>query len=736
MADHRRAFVVLFSLAASAGCGEGKLLQTPPDGSTVQDGGYTWWGDVQPIIEAKCQQCHSNPVQLGALGPLVTYQDTQAPSTQGVPMHVMMASRIHDDLRPMPPPSQSPLTEEETAIIQAWSDGGAKEGDAPGPSYYNDVQPILRTRCGLCHGTTPQFGAPRSLASFQDLIALTGAGDPVYQVVATRVGAGSMPPTGQPKLTDAEIATIQAWAGSGAPAGRQMTTYSWQTDIRPIVEAKCGVCHGPEPAFGAPRSISTWEQTQVTTAAGAKVYEVMASRTAARTMPPSQQPQLSDGEIAIIQAWAAGGAPDGRLSQNAPTWWKDVEPIVRRRCQTCHSNPPQFGAPVPFVTYEDVSRPTASGQPYHEVMAFRIVAPSNAMPPPQQPQLNQAEIATIQKWSRAGAPEGRREDADAGTDAGVADSGPGIPWMNGGSSTTDNPNQRWLDLHSAQPDTDPPQPYDIPLGETQYTCWSYPVGTPLGGDEYAVFVEPVLWNDVRHIHHMMLYHDDSGTIPQSDGVLGPFDCPTFPRAGNSDRYAGYMGGWFPGLLPYALPDGVGIRIAPTDRVILQTHYDQVHQTGNTDFSGVRLLLDNRPHQASDTFWTGVIWGTPLDGPNEIRQGSCTLPQETTLFASFPHMHTYGTRITAEIRRAGESDWTMISNIPSWNFLDQPILPVDPEYQHLNAGDQLRTTCYWDTQGQSVVQGEGSLDEMCFVIFWSYPPLADSGPGNPCVNYSP
>jgi hypothetical protein len=103
-----RSLLLFFALAA---CGEGKLLQTPPDGSV--EGGITWWDDVQPIVEAKCQQCHSNPTKLAAVGPLVTYQDTQAPSSQGVPMHMMMAHRIRDDRRPMPPPSQSGLTAEE-----------------------------------------------------------------------------------------------------------------------------------------------------------------------------------------------------------------------------------------------------------------------------------------------------------------------------------------------------------------------------------------------------------------------------------------------------------------------------------------------------------------------------------------------------------------------------------------------------------------------------------------------
>src|SRR5688572_21369521 len=108
----------LLLLIVATACGQGELLQTPPDGSV--EGGYTWWADVQPIVEAKCQLCHSNPTRFAALGPLTTYRDTQVASSQGLPMHIMMAHRIKDELRPMPPSSQPTLTAGEVAIIEAW----------------------------------------------------------------------------------------------------------------------------------------------------------------------------------------------------------------------------------------------------------------------------------------------------------------------------------------------------------------------------------------------------------------------------------------------------------------------------------------------------------------------------------------------------------------------------------------------------------------------------------------
>src|SRR5262245_31701398 len=72
------------------------------------------------------------------------------------------------------------------------------------------------------------------------------------------------------------------------------------------------------------------------------------------------------------------------------TWWQDVEPIVSVRCQLCHANPPQFGAPRSFVEYED-TQVLINNTPAHQVMVFRIMADMNRMPPSTQPQLTDEE---------------------------------------------------------------------------------------------------------------------------------------------------------------------------------------------------------------------------------------------------------------------------------------------------------------------------------------------------------
>jgi len=94
----------------------------------------------------------------------------------------------------------------------------------------------------------------------------------------------------------------------------------------------------------------------------------------------------------------------------APTFHKDVLPVLQKNCQNCH-RPGQIG-PMPLLTYENV-RPWAK--------AIRTAVASRKMPPwfadPKyghflnDRSLKQTDIDTIVKWAENGAPEGNAKDA-------------------------------------------------------------------------------------------------------------------------------------------------------------------------------------------------------------------------------------------------------------------------------------------------------------------------------------
>jgi len=86
--------------------------------------------DIQPVLSARCQDCHSNPTKFGAPMPLVTYQDTQAvsPTYPGQKMFQRMALRVADTVAPMPQAPNPRLAAHEIAGFQSWAAAGAPMG--------------------------------------------------------------------------------------------------------------------------------------------------------------------------------------------------------------------------------------------------------------------------------------------------------------------------------------------------------------------------------------------------------------------------------------------------------------------------------------------------------------------------------------------------------------------------------------------------------------------------------
>jgi hypothetical protein len=93
------------------------------------------------------------------------------------------------------------------------------------PTFHKDVEPILQRSCASCH-------APGSIGPFS--FGTYAEAAPLAAIIANSTGSRKMPPWGlqstpecTPRfgirddntLTDAEIATIAAWASNGAPEG-------------------------------------------------------------------------------------------------------------------------------------------------------------------------------------------------------------------------------------------------------------------------------------------------------------------------------------------------------------------------------------------------------------------------------------------------------------------------------------------------------------------------------------
>ncbi|RRO24968.1 cytochrome c [Flavobacteriaceae bacterium 14752] len=77
----------------------------------------------------------------------------------------------------------------------------------------------------------------------------------------------------------------------------------------------------------------------------------------------------------------------------------EIEPIFINRCQMCHSNPPQNGAPMPLVLPEDVSDAI---QNRGLINRISLANGNPNLMPQGGPRLPQSDIDLIIKWQNDG----------------------------------------------------------------------------------------------------------------------------------------------------------------------------------------------------------------------------------------------------------------------------------------------------------------------------------------------
>jgi len=91
-----------------------------------------------------------------------------------------------------------------------------------------DVDAVLAKSCRQCHSSPPSYGAPMPLLSSADLhaSAKSNASKKVFELVGARIhdDVAPMPQAPNPRLSAADMATLDTWIASGAPAGTTSCT--------------------------------------------------------------------------------------------------------------------------------------------------------------------------------------------------------------------------------------------------------------------------------------------------------------------------------------------------------------------------------------------------------------------------------------------------------------------------------------------------------------------------------
>lgn len=447
---------------------------------------------------------------------------------------------------------------------------------------------------------------------------------------------------------------------------------------------------------------------------------------------------------------SAGGSDSsgGSSSNDAPTWYGDIAPLVSEHCLSCHTD----GGIAPFGLQSYELAKMWSG-------SFDGVLPSRVMPPflaadtadckprfrfKDDLSLSDEEIQLFKRWTDAGSPAG-----DPKTAAPL-------------------PTPPQLELSDAQVSTTIPAPVTISGPGDKFVCFSLTpdlsalaatgAAATLLGDHVLIDAAQIHPGNGSIVHHVLVFTDEAGQSAALAGDKGYYDCFGGPKL---DAPSLVMA-WAPGATPLIAPEGVAMVVPTKGRLVMQVHYHpaatpetdsgtslQLRGYGSRipDYVSTLRLLGNARNQAA-----GLQAGPDDSGAPEFRiPAGATDHTESMLFtmpASTPefrlwavgtHMHYVGTDMRIGVTRPTPGDQPAdecLLDTPNWDFDWQRgyryDVPID-QAPIIKAGDVLSLRCNYDNSMQNsnvadalfeqglseprdVLLGEETLDEMCLGIF--------------------
>jgi hypothetical protein len=377
----------------------------------------------------------------------------------------------------------------------------------------------------------------------------------------------------------------------------------------------------------------------------------------------------------------------------APTFTRDVAPILQAKCQNCHRR----GQAGPFAleSYEQARKRAADIASVVEERSMPPWKPSAGVGPKlkHDRSLSPAEIAVLRAWAAAGAPRGEEEH---------------MP------SPAQFP-EGWA-LGTPDLVLEPAEDFAVPAsGPDLYRCFVIPTDLPRDVAISAVEYRP---GNRRVVHHMMAFLDTAGGGRKRDADEPGPGYTSYSGAGVD--VVGDLGGWAAGSEPVHLPEGIGRPLPRRADVILQVHY---HPSGKpeTDRTRLGIYFARKPikqmlHWANATNYNFRL---PAGNPDVEVKASWFVPVDVEALGVTPHMHQLGRdfRMTVTDPKGHTRDLIHIGDWdPSWQntyYFEKPIT--------LTKGSTVKVVARYDNSSHPrnphrppklVKWGPESTDEMC------------------------
>jgi mono/diheme cytochrome c family protein len=337
---------------------------------------------------------------------------------------------------------------------------------------------------------------------------------------------------------------------------------------------------------------------------------------------------------AVLLFFATDFTPQVKDTPAAPTFYRDVLPLLQDHCQVCHRS--GGVAPMAFQNYQETQR---------YAPAIRAATLNHTMPPwfaekgvgkfSNDPSLADSQIAMLAAWANANAPAGNPSDAP-----------PPSQWSD-----------RWT-IPAPDLEIKMPQPVEIPAdGEIDYT---YEIVPTHFTEARWIRSSEILPGMLPNVHHAVVYvrppdspwlRDAPVGKPFTAGMLATPEDQRDAMWTDSDILLVYA----PGSTPDNWPAGMAKCIPAGSDLVFQMHYTTNGKPGQ-DVSRIGLTFAKHPPQQRvlTLQLTNDHFVIPPGAPDYRVEARGTLPNDALLLSFFPHMHLRGKSFEYNIIRPDHS----------------------------------------------------------------------------------
>ena len=380
-----------------------------------------------------------------------------------------------------------------------------------------------------------------------------------------------------------------------------------------------------------------------------------------------------------VFALAAAGSA---IAADAPSFTKDVAPILYERCLECHR--PGEAAPMSFRTYQEV-RPWAK--------AIKAQVATHAMPPwDADPKVNKfsndrsltdAQVATITTWVDGGAPEGNKADM------------PKLPTFTEG----------WV---IGKPDMtfDTGRDFKIQAeGVMPYQYFKVDPGFKEDTWVQAVEVRP---QQRSQVHHILVF------VQQGNQRV--------TRAG--EQFSDMMIGYAPGVPTITWDPDTAFLVKAGSTFLFQVHYTaNGKEAMDRSVLGIKIRKDKPKYRAFSGSATQFRLDIPPNDPSYMTRATYTFKEDVTLVDMTPHMHLRGKAFKYVITYPDGKTEELL-NVPHYDFNWQ-LSYILAEPRHVPAGSKIEATAWYDNSAnnkfnpdpsQTVHWGDQTFQEMMIGFF--------------------